>query len=93
LLTDSDIEDIYTLVDHSITVEEEILDWIFELGELDNFSKEDLLNFMKYRVDDSLKKIGMKTRYNVTRNNTDQWFGSRKKFSPIHWMISLQKDR
>ena len=66
LLTDSDIEDIYTLVDHSITVEEEILDWIFELGELDNFSKEDLLNFMKYRVDDSLKKIGMKTRYNVT---------------------------
>jgi ribonucleoside-diphosphate reductase beta chain len=30
------------------------------------FSKEDLLNFMKYRVDDSLKKIGMKTRYNVT---------------------------
>ena len=66
LLTDSDIEDNYTLVDHSITVEEEILDWIFELGELDNFSKEDLLNFMKYRVDDSLKKIGMKTRYNVT---------------------------
>ena len=30
------------------------------------FSKEDLLNFMKYRVDDSLKKIGMKPRYNVT---------------------------
>ncbi|WP_234108909.1 MULTISPECIES: ribonucleotide-diphosphate reductase subunit beta [Chryseobacterium] len=66
LLTDSDIEDIYTLVDHSIEVEGEILDWIFELGEIDNFTKEDLLNFMKYRVDDSLKKIGMKTRYNVT---------------------------
>ncbi|MCG7281791.1 ribonucleotide-diphosphate reductase subunit beta [Chryseobacterium taklimakanense] len=66
LLTDSDIEDIYTLVDHSIQVEEEILDWIFELGALDNFSKEDLLNFMKYRVDDSLKKIGMKTKYNIT---------------------------
>ena len=66
LLTDSDIEDIYTLVDHSITVEEEILDWIFELGEIDNFTKEDLLNFMKYRVDDSLKKIGMKTRYNIS---------------------------
>ena len=43
-----------------------ILDWIFEQGELDNVSKKNLLDFMKYRVDDSLKKIGMKTRYNVT---------------------------
>ncbi|MDO5615127.1 MAG: ribonucleotide-diphosphate reductase subunit beta [Cruoricaptor ignavus] len=66
LLTDKDIEEIYQLVDYSIEVEAEILDWIFEMGELDNFSKEDLLNFMKYRVDDSLKKINMKTRYNVT---------------------------
>jgi ribonucleoside-diphosphate reductase beta chain len=66
LLTDSDIEDIYTLVDQSIELEGEILDWIFELGELNVFSKEDLLNFMKYRVDDSLKKINMKTRYNVS---------------------------
>lgn len=39
LLTDSDIEDIYTLVDQSIELEGEILDWIFELGELSVFSK------------------------------------------------------
>lgn len=67
LLTDEDIEDIYKLVDMSLEVEKEILDWIFELGEIDSFSKEDLLNFMKYRVDDSLKKINMETRYNVTQ--------------------------
>lgn len=66
LLTDSDIENIYTLVDQSIELESEILDWIFEMGELSVFSKQDLLNFMKYRVDDSLKKINMNTRYNVT---------------------------
>jgi ribonucleoside-diphosphate reductase beta chain len=66
LLTDSDIEDIYTLVDQSVELEGEILDWIFELGELSVFSKEDLLNFMKYRVDDSLKKINMNTKYNVS---------------------------
>ena len=66
LLTDSDIEDIYTLVDHSINVEEEILDWIFEQGEIDNITKENLLNFMKFRVDDSLKKINMRTRYNIS---------------------------
>lgn len=66
LLTDSDIEDIYTLVDQSVELEAKLLDWIFEMGEIDNISKEDLYNFMKYRVDDSLKKIGMKPRYNIT---------------------------
>lgn len=66
LLTDSDIEDIYTLVDQSVELESKLLDWIFEMGEIDNISKEDLYNFMKYRVDDSLKKIGMKPRYNIT---------------------------
>ncbi len=66
LLTDADIEDIYDLVDESIEMESNILDWIFEQGELDNVSKKNLLDFMKYRVDDSLKKIGMKTRYNIS---------------------------
>lgn len=68
LLTDSDIEDIYTLVDRSVDLEGEILDWIFEMGELEKFSKTDLLNFMKYRVDDSLKKIGMSPRYNISES-------------------------
>ena len=66
LLNDADIEAIYDLVDESIEMESNILDWIFEQGELDNISKKNLLDFMKYRVDDSLKKIGMKTRYNIT---------------------------
>ncbi|RQP10091.1 MAG: ribonucleotide reductase [Chryseobacterium sp.] len=66
LLTDEDIEHIYDLVDDSVELESRILDWIFELGEIDNISKENLLNFMKFRVDDSLKKIGMTPRYNVT---------------------------
>ena len=66
LLTDADIESIYDLVDESIEMESNILDWIFELGELNKISKKNLLDFMKYRVDDSLKKIGMKTRYNVS---------------------------
>jgi len=66
LLTDEDIESIYDLVDESIEMESNILDWIFELGELDKISKKNLLDFMKYRVDDSLKKIGMKTRYNIS---------------------------
>ena len=66
LLNDADIEAIYDLVDESIEMESNILDWIFEQGELDKISKKNLLDFMKYRVDDSLKKSGMKTRYNIT---------------------------
>lgn len=66
LLNDEDIERIYDLVDRSVALEAKILDWIFEMGEIDNISKENLLNFMKYRVDDSLAKIGMKKRYMVS---------------------------
>lgn len=75
LLTDEDINEIYNLVDMSLEVEQEILDWIFELGEIDNISKENLLNFMKYRVDDSLKKIGMQTKYNI----------SEEQYKPMVW--------
>ncbi|SHI93210.1 ribonucleoside-diphosphate reductase beta chain [Cruoricaptor ignavus] len=75
LLSESDIEDIYTLIDHSIDVEGEILDWIFEMGEIENLTKENLLNFMKFRVDDSLKKIGLQPRYEV----------SPEEYRPMKW--------
>ncbi len=55
--------DIRKIVSDSMEVEAEILDWIFEDGDLDNLSKTDLLNFMKFRVDDSLQKIGMEKLY------------------------------
>lgn len=54
------------IISHSIQVEAEILDWIFENGELDAISKINLLNFMKYRVDDSLQKIGLPKQFNVS---------------------------
>lgn len=75
LLDSEDIKGIYELIEKSLDVESEILDWIFELGEIDNVSKENLLNFMKYRVDDSLKKIGFETLYNV----------SEEKYRPMVW--------
>lgn len=49
-----------------IQYEERLLDWIYEEGELDFFSKKDMLNFMKYRVDDSLEKMNMKKIFNIT---------------------------
>lgn len=49
-----------------IQYESDLLDWIYEEGELDFFSKEDMLNFMKYRVDTSLVQIGMGKLFNIT---------------------------
>ena len=56
---------IISIVKASIDIEAEILDWIFEMGEIDTVSKKDLLNFMKYRVDDSLHKIGISKIFHV----------------------------
>ena len=57
---------IYSIVENSIQVESEILDWIFEDGESPDLNKSDLLNFMKYRLDESLERINMKKLFNVT---------------------------
>jgi len=54
------------IIAHSMEVESEILDWIFADGALEQCKKEDLLNFMKYRVDDSLEKIGLEKIYFVS---------------------------
>lgn len=47
----------------SIYHERRLLNWVFEKGELDKLSKEDLENYMKYRVDESLKALGFKKLY------------------------------
>lgn len=57
---------INAIVSQSIEVEAEILDWIFENGEIDVVSKKNLLNFMKYRTDDSLAKVGLDRIYHVS---------------------------
>ncbi|MFV0605126.1 MAG: ribonucleotide-diphosphate reductase subunit beta [Niabella sp.] len=66
---------IIELVEKSITVEVEILDWIFSNGELDNISKEDLTNFMKFRADESIAEIGMNKIYHI----------STEQYRPMQW--------
>ena len=58
-------EKVKRLVEHSIQVEAEILDWIFETGEIEVVSKKNLLDFMKYRTDDSLAKVGFDKCFQV----------------------------
>ncbi|MEL7378062.1 MAG: ribonucleotide-diphosphate reductase subunit beta, partial [Bacteroidota bacterium] len=70
------VEQLRTIVADSINVESEILDWIFSGGELQDISKENLLNFMKFRVDDSMSKIGLDKMYFVSEYNYQPmvWF-------------------
>lgn len=62
-------------VKHSLDIEGKILDWIFEDGALENVNKEDLLNFMKFRIDESMEKIGLQKIYHVTA----------AEYAPLRW--------
>lgn len=67
---------IYKTVENSIQVESRILDWIFEDGVSQELKKSDILNFMKYRLDESLERIHMKKIFNITAEEYKpmQWF-------------------
>jgi len=54
----------------------EILDWIFVKGELEFLPKETIQHFIKDRFNNSLKKIGMETIFEVDHNLLEktEWF-------------------
>lgn len=70
------IKEINEIVVDSINIEAEILDWIFEFGELDTISKQNLLNFMKFRIDESLQKINLSKLFFISEENYQPmiWF-------------------
>lgn len=70
------VSDITKLVRSSIDVESRIIDWIFSEGEIESINKEDLINFMKYRADDSLEKIGLPRQFSLAIADVKllQWF-------------------
>lgn len=70
------LQDWKTLITFYVEKESELLDWIFEEGELDFYTKNDLLNYIKYRLDQSLFKIGITPVFNLTINDIKNmiWF-------------------
>ncbi|MDA3616801.1 ribonucleotide-diphosphate reductase subunit beta [Polluticaenibacter yanchengensis] len=62
-------------VEESIDVERKILDWIFIEGDIDIINRKDLLNFMKFRVDESMKQIGFDPIFNI----------SQAEYLPVSW--------
>ena len=67
---------ITNVVKESIEIEGMLLDWIFEKGELEFVNKKDLLNFMKYRADESLTQIGFEKVFNISYEDYEPmaWF-------------------
>ena len=58
-LFDDELDDIVRKAcTKSIKYEKSILDWIFEKGELEHLSKEDILNYMKNQVNTSVVEMG-----------------------------------
>jgi ribonucleoside-diphosphate reductase beta chain len=59
-----------------VSVENELLTWIYECGELDFFTQENMLNFLKNRIDLSIEKIGCDKIFNITDEDLEpmEWF-------------------
>ena len=52
-------------IDKAFVAECGVLDWIFEEGELDFLPKESIVEYLKYRFNDSLTKMGYDKMYEV----------------------------
>lgn len=75
LIDDNLIQQTINLVKDFIGIEEQIIDWIFSEGEISTINKTDLFNFIKFRVDESLERIGF----------PKQFFISNTQYEPMKW--------
>lgn len=64
------------LVTDFVEIEELIIDWIFSEGDIATINKVDLLNFIKFRVDESLRKIDFPEQFSISSNQYEpmKWF-------------------
>lgn len=69
-------ENIEYIIKDYINYESELLDWIYECGELDFYTKEDVLNFMKYRVDNAVIQLGYSKIFHISGEQYSKmkWF-------------------
>lgn len=74
--TEIDIPSLENSIKEYVQYEANLLDWIYEEGELDFFTKENMLNFMKFRIDEALIKMGFAKIFNVSNEDIKSmaWF-------------------
>lgn len=68
--------EIASFIQNYMNLEEKMLDWIFEEGELDFFTKKDLSKYMKYRLDESLSQLDLGRPFGVSAEDAKNmlWF-------------------
>lgn len=52
----------------AVKAEEKVIEWIFEKGEVDYLKKEYVIEYLKYRANDSLALIGYKPEYELNES-------------------------
>ena len=69
-------KDIYDLVNEAYESEREVLDWIFEEGELDFMPRYTVEEFIKNRLNNSLEAIGLERIFEVDEKEVEKtdWF-------------------
>lgn len=74
--TEDLIEDLVQATKEAYEAEKEIVEWIFEEGDLDFLSREETLEFIKDRFNRSLKSIGVDPIYEINESllETTEWF-------------------
>jgi ribonucleoside-diphosphate reductase beta chain len=74
--TDEFKSDIYTAAKITFDLERDLIDQMFERGDLPNLKKRDLVNYMKYRINLSLETIKLKPIFNVDADRLSEleWF-------------------
>jgi ribonucleoside-diphosphate reductase beta chain len=75
LIDESLREQTVEMIREFVEIEEQIIDWIFSEGEISTIGKSDLLNFIKFRVDESLRKIDF----------PELFFISSIQYAPMKW--------
>lgn len=68
-------EEVERTVRAYLAYEEELLGWIYEEGELSFFTRENQLDFMRYRVDTALDQLGYAKIFNI----------SEEAYKPMLW--------
>jgi ribonucleoside-diphosphate reductase beta chain len=70
------IEDLVDATLDAYESEKEVVDWIFEMGDLDFLTKEQTLEFIKHRFNISLNAIGIENVFEINQKllETVEWF-------------------
>lgn len=70
------IEDLVDATRDAYEAEKEIVEWIFEKGDLDFLSKSQTLEFIKHRFNTSLNNIGIDSIFEINQSllETTEWF-------------------